>query len=134
MRYWSSLPHRDIAETRDWLDRMIASPPEFSDDFVVEHRGQVIGKAGCYRLPEIGFIFHPACWGQGFAREALSAVIDRVFRVFPIGAIEADVDPRNAACLRLLNHLGFREHGRAERTFKLGEEWCDSLYLALPRP
>ena len=133
MRYWSTLPHAEIGETRDWLAGMIAAPPALSDDFVVEHRGQVIGKAGCFRLPEIGFIFHPSAWGQGFAREALSAVIDRVFERFPLDAIEADVDPRNAASLRLLGRLGFRETGRAERTYKLGAEWCDSIYLSLAR-
>ena len=48
--------------------------------------------------------------------------------------LTADVDPRNAASLRVLGKLGFVETGRAERTFLLGDEWCDSVYLALPRP
>jgi len=59
MRYWSSLPHASLAESRTWLDGMIAAPPEESCDFVIEHDGRVIGKAGCFRLPEIGFILHP---------------------------------------------------------------------------
>jgi len=54
MRYWSSPPHADREETRAWLERMIASPPETSDDFVVEFEGNVIGKAGCWKVPEIG--------------------------------------------------------------------------------
>ena len=109
----------------------IAAPPDASDDFIVEHRGRLIGKAGCWRLPEIGFIFVPAAWGQGFAFEALSAVIGRVFARFPIPALRADVDPRNGASLRLLGRLGFREVARAERTWKIGDEWCDSVYLEL---
>jgi [ribosomal protein S5]-alanine N-acetyltransferase len=134
MRYWSTLPHDRLEQTRAWLDGMIAAPPDASDDFIVEHCGRVIGKAGCWRLPEIGFIFHPDCWGQGFASEALTAVIDRVFAGFPIPAIRADVDPRNRASLRLLSRLGFREVGRAQRTWKIGDEWCDSAYLELARP
>jgi [ribosomal protein S5]-alanine N-acetyltransferase len=134
MRYWSTPPHRDLGETRDWLAAMIAASPQESDDFVVEHGGGVIGKAGCWRLPEIGFILRPDHWGRGLAREALGAVIARVFATFPIPAIEADVDPRNHASLRLLKGLGFGETGRAARTWKVGEEWCDSIYLALPRP
>ena len=31
-------------------------------------------------------------------------------------------------------HLSFVETGRAERTFLIGDEWCDSIYMALPRP
>ena len=134
MRFWSSAPHVALAETREWLERMLAAPDSESDDFIVEHEGRVIGKAGCWRVPVIGFILHPLYWGRGFAAEALSAVIAHTFGRFPIPAITADVDPRNARSLELLKRLGFGETGRAERTYLIGEEWCDSIYLALPRP
>lgn len=39
MRYWDSLPHREIAETRGWLARLVAAPPGGSDDFVIERDG-----------------------------------------------------------------------------------------------
>ena len=134
MRFWSTPSHRDLAETEAWLASMMAPPPGASDDYVVEHQGQVIGKAGCWRLPEIGFILHPDYWGRGLAREALAAIIPRLFARFPIPAITADVDPRNLACLALLKRLGFAETGRAARTWQVGETWCDSVYLALARP
>lgn len=134
MRYWSSPPHGDLEQTREWLGNMIAAPADESCDFVIEFEGAVVGKAGCWRLPEIGYILHPDVWGRGLALEALSAVIPQVFATFPIPAITADVDPRNAASLRLLGRLGFTETHRAARTWLVGEEWCDSVYLALARP
>lgn len=134
MRYWSTPPHSDLEQTRVWLDGMIAADPGESSDFVVEYEGQVIGKAGCWRLPEIGFILHPDHWSKGLAREALSAVIPHVFAGFTIDAILADVDPRNTGCLKLLAGLGFGEVRRTERTWLVGDEWCDSVYLTLPRP
>lgn len=134
MRYWSTLPHAGLDETRDFLDTMMAVPADRGDDFIVEYRGMVIGKVGLHRFPEIGYIFHPAAWGLGYASEALAPVIDRAFRVFGLPAIEADVDPRNDASLRLLHRLGFEETHRAERTWEIGEDWCDSVYLALKRP
>ena len=132
-RYWSTPPHGTLAETEQWLDSMIASPPQDSDDFVIELDGRVIGKAGCWRLPEIGFILRPDCWGRGLAREALDAIIPLLFERHAIAAITADVDPRNQASLALLKGLGFEETGRAARTWLVGETWCDSIYLALPR-
>jgi ribosomal-protein-alanine N-acetyltransferase len=129
MRYWSTAPHGDIEQTRAWLADMIAALPGESDDFVVEFEGRVIGKAGCWRIPEIGFILHPDAWGQGLAREAVAAAIDHAFAAFPIATILADVDPRNAASLALLAALGFKEAGRARRTFKIAGEWFDSVYL-----
>jgi RimJ/RimL family protein N-acetyltransferase len=133
MRYWSSLPHASLAESRTWLDGMIAAPPGESCDFVIEQDGRVIGKAGCFRLPEIGFILHPDFWGKGFAQEAVAGVIAYAFKHFPIPSLFADVDPRNVASLGLLGRLGFVETGRAERTYRIGEEWCDSVYLTLFR-
>ncbi len=135
MRYWSTPPHTDIAQTRGWLERMIDSRPEECDDFLVEFEGAVIGKAGCWKVPEIGFIFHPRAWGKGVGREAVTAVIGRTFAHFAaIEAIEAEADPRNAACLALLAKLGFHELRRQARTAFIGDEWVDSVYLALPRP
>jgi ribosomal-protein-alanine N-acetyltransferase len=134
MRYWDSLPHDDIGQTRRWLAGMVAFSPADTDDFVLEHEGRAIGKAGCWRLGEIGFILHPDHWGKGLAHEALSAALPHIFARLPIDRLEADVDPRNVAALRLLARLEFREVRRAERTVKLGNEWCDSVYLELRRP
>ena len=134
MRYWSSLPHNDPDQTADWLASMIASPPDQSDDFIIERDGAVIGKAGCWRLPAVGYILHPDHWGLGLATEALSAAIAHVFTTFEVRELTADVDPRNSGSLAVLARLGFRETHRAERTWLIGEDWCDSVYLALPRP
>ncbi len=133
MRFWSTPPHVDLDQTRAWLADMIAADPALSDDFVIERDGQVIGKAGCWRLPEVGYILHPDHWGQGLAREALIAAIAHVFENFPLPALEADVDPRNTRSLALLQRLGFLETGRAERTIQVAGEWCDSVYLSLSR-
>ncbi len=134
MRYWSTPPHCSVEETRLWLDSMIEEAPGERDDFIVEHEGRVVGKAGCWRLPEIGFILHPDVWGRGLAREALAAIIPYLFDLYPIPRIVADVDPRNLASLGLLTGLGFEETGHAKGTWQIGEESCDSIYLALPRP
>lgn len=133
MRYWSTLPHTSIEESRAWLESMIDAPPDESDDFIVEQDGSVIGKAGFWRFPEIGYILHPDAWGKGLATEALSAVIAHGFETRNLEVIKADVDPRNHASLRLLQKLGFVETGRASSTILIGDEWCDSVYLVLER-
>jgi ribosomal-protein-alanine N-acetyltransferase len=134
MRYWDRLPHTDAEQTRAWLAGMVGFDPSETDDFIVERQGRAIGKAGCWRPGEIGFILHSDHWGLGLGREALAAVIPHIFASLPLDRLEADVDPRNAAALRLLGHFGFREFARAERTVRLGDEWCDSVYLELRRP
>jgi ribosomal-protein-alanine N-acetyltransferase len=131
MTYWSSLPHENVDQSRDWLAKMIAVHLPKGEDLIIERDGEVIGKAGLWQFPEIGFILHPKHWGRGYAQEALSLVIDRGFGVHGLAKIEADVDPRNLASLKLLRRLGFQETGRKERTWLIGDQWCDSVYLAL---
>ena len=134
MRYWSSLAHSGLDETREWLGSMIGGDRNGTSDFIVELDGEVIGKAGCYQLPEIGYILHPDHWGKGYAKEALAAVIEHIFGCFDIPALRADIDPRNKPSIRLLERLGFTPCGSASRTWQIGDEWCDSVYYELKRP
>jgi [ribosomal protein S5]-alanine N-acetyltransferase len=129
--YWYEPPHSSVQQSRDWLTSMMQIEEQAGEDFIVEHQGRVIGKAGFHAFPVIGFILHPNWWGQGFAREALAAVIERAFGVHRLEFIDADVDPRNERSLRLLKSLNFKEVGRAERTWKVAGLWCDSIYLRL---
>ena len=131
-RWWSTPPHETLNETRVWLDSMIANGPD-QPDFVIERDGMVIGKAGFWKLPEVGYILHPDHWGQGFAGEAVEAAIGHVFAIRDIEELTADVDPENAASIRLLERLGFIRTGFAERTWNIAGEWKDSLYYGLSR-
>lgn len=131
MAYWSTPPHQDLAETQRWVASMTGIKSSEGEDFVIEADGLLIGKAGLYRFPEIGFILHPDAWGRGYAREALDIVLGRAFAVHGLPRVEADVDPRNERSLRLLTGLGFQETRRASRTWNVGGEWCDSVYLQL---
>ena len=50
MRYWSQEAHRDLAETDDFLARMMARN-HLGHDFVMELDGRTIGKAGPMPCP-----------------------------------------------------------------------------------
>lgn len=132
MRYWSRPEHETLAETREWLDDMVACRAD-SDEFVLVRDGRVIGKAGAWQLPEVGFILHPDHWRIGLASEALAAVIPYLFATHDVAALTAEVDPRNAGSLRVLARFGFAETHRAKRTLLWRDEWCDSVYVALSR-
>ena len=131
MAYWSTPPHETAAQTRDWLAAMAATGPDEGDDFIIEYQGRAIGKAGFYRFPDIGYIIEPELWGQGIVAEALAPLIARAFTLYGQERLTADVDPRNTASIRLLEKLGFAETHRAERTWQIAGQWCDSVYFAL---
>ncbi len=127
-RYWSTPPHRSLDETACWLDSMIAGS---GDDYVITLEGRVIGKAGLYRDPDVGFILHPDFTGKGYGIEAVHAVVRRALFDRELPHVAADVDPDNAASLKLLDRLGFVETGRARGTWQVGDRLCDSVYLAV---
>lgn len=133
IRFWSTPPHADREDTRRFLADMIAAPVGTSDEFVVEWQGQVIGKLGVWRVPEVGFFLSRTHWGRGLATEALVAFVRHAFAA---GAdhLTADVDPANAASLAVLTKAGFRETARASRTLQIGDDWFDGVYLRLDRP
>jgi [ribosomal protein S5]-alanine N-acetyltransferase len=134
MRYWSTAPHTSLEETRAWLDSMLATPPELGEDFVIEKDGAAVGKVGCFRLPDVGFILKRELWGQGLAEEALRAFLAHLFATRSLEAVHADVDPSNERCLKLLARVGFERTGEAQRTYCIRGIWTDSVYLVRRRP
>jgi RimJ/RimL family protein N-acetyltransferase len=134
MRFWAHPEHETPQRTAEYLARMITNNANGGDDFVIELEGRVIGKAGMWRVPEVGFLLHPDHWGKGYAREVMVAIIEHLFTWHDADHLTAEVDPRNAASLGLLARLGFQETHRATRTMQWRDEWCDSVYLRLPRP
>ena len=140
MRWWSRPPLGSLDETRAYLSTPHGSEWRW---WAITRTGEdrAVGwvSAGEKRqggVTEIGYILAVEAQGQGIAREAVIAVIDRLFaegqrRVF------ADTDPDNTASNRLLETLGFRREGllRAEWETHIGvrdsviwgllrEEWC----------
>ena len=133
MRYWSHGPHADLARTREWLDSMIDAPAEASEDFIITLDGEVIGKIGAWRLPEIGFIIRSDHWGRGLAAEAMRAFLNQVFEVRGVDHLVADTDPRNTGSLRLLEDHGFEKTGYGKGAWTTHIGVCDSVYLRLER-
>ncbi|MCL3861158.1 GNAT family N-acetyltransferase [Actinotalea sp. K2] len=63
---------------------------------------------------ELGYVFHPYHWGQGYATEACQALLDAVF---DDGAhrVVAHCDPANLRSWALLERLGMRREGHSLR-------------------
>ena len=58
--------------------------------------------------PDIGFAFLPPFWGQGYALESSSAVMNYSREVLGLNNIAAITTPTNEPSIKLLEKLGFR--------------------------
>jgi RimJ/RimL family protein N-acetyltransferase len=65
-----------------------------------------------HKRGEIGFFFRRDRWGQGFAREAVNALVGYAFGPLKLERLEARVHAANHPAKTLLVRLGFLPEGR----------------------
>lgn len=116
MRWWSHPPHSSLDETRAALAKRIDDPAWRAWAITLTADDTAIGSLGAHekrqgRVVEIGYALARSHWGRGYAREAVSRLIDLLLREEGHRRVFADTDPENAASNRLLESLGFVREG-----------------------
>jgi RimJ/RimL family protein N-acetyltransferase len=83
--------------------------------FLIVRSGTIVGACGVAvadpNAPELGYWLGVPHWGQGFATEALHAVIDFAFSEFEHTALHAGARVTNPASRRVLEKCGFQWTG-----------------------
>jgi RimJ/RimL family protein N-acetyltransferase len=127
------------AQTRAWIEGILARPPETGTVLAVEHGGEVIGNVNVVvdpdnRQGEIGFVFHPDHQGHGYATEAARALIDHAFEHYGLHRVYGRLEPRNLASARVLEKLGMRREAHLiENEWIKGEWQSEAIYALLAR-
>ncbi len=120
MRWWSSGPHRTLAETQDYV-RANATEDKYRTWAITEDGGEALGWvcliAGRKDVVEIGYNLRRSHWRKGYVGEAVRRIIAHGFADLGLRRITADTDPDNAGSNALLEKLGFQREGY------LREEW-----------
>lgn len=83
------------------------------------------------RQAEVGIALTPEFQGQGYAAEALSALIDYLLLALGKHRVFGSVDPRNLRCVRLLQRVGMRKEGHFVQSLWFRGEWVDDLIFAV---
>ena len=92
--------------------------------------GEVIGELVVHlswegRCAEIGYTFHPAHWGNGFAVEATSALVAYLFDYPEITRVFGMLHPDNTASAQVLERVGMLHEGHTRNSFWVGDENSD---------
>ncbi len=120
-RYMSWPTHRALTETRAFVE---ASDRAWSKDgtgpYLVWTRGEVLlGGTGLdLETPhraETGYVFARDAWGQGYATEAVEAVVALAFQTPSLRRVHARCHPQNKASVRVLEKSGFTREGLLRR-------------------
>ena len=145
MRFCSCPPFDDVARARKLLDEIhecFAKRSLFQ--WGVELRDEqdpsenvVIGTCTLAYIDlsngraELGYALHSDHWGRGLMREAVTALIDFAFARLGLRRLEADVDPRHARSIGLLEKLGFVREGFLRERWNVNGEIQDALFYGL---
>jgi [ribosomal protein S5]-alanine N-acetyltransferase len=95
---------------RQWLGRVMVITDEHGDR-------HVIGSVGFHGPPdaegraEIGYRVEPGYRRQGYAREAIAALLDWAHQTHGVTRFLASISPTNEPSLRLAEGFGFRQIG-----------------------
>ncbi|WP_067176122.1 GNAT family N-acetyltransferase [Microtetraspora niveoalba] len=86
-----------------------------------------------HRQGEIGFAFHPAHHGRGYATEASGELLRLGFADLGLHRIYARCDSRNTASSRVMERLGMRREAHLVENEIFKGEWSDELVYGMLR-
>ena len=142
MRYWSRVPMADRSEA---VAQLAANRRGFDERthlcwaIATRDDDALIGTATLFAFRidqgrcEIGYALSSSHWGRGYAREALTLVVDHAFDALGMNRIEADIDPRNQGSIALVERLGFEREGLLRERWRVGGQVQDSAIYGLLR-
>jgi [ribosomal protein S5]-alanine N-acetyltransferase len=140
MQYWSCHPFQSVDQASILIERIgevLHSGKGIEWAIALKGKNTLIGK--CRFNPwhrehcraEISYILSREYWGQGIAKEALSAMMTYGFKYMELHSIEAQVTPGNYASIQLLEKLGFVLEGHLRESFLVEDKFVDSLIYSL---
>ena len=126
-------------ETKDFLRTFcVERTPPGACATVRKDSGRVIGYLLCKQIDapgiyELGWVFHRSIWRQGYAYEAVSALMDHLFRGQSAHKVMAETEDA-VRSLGLMEKLGLRREG-VFRRHCLGADgqWHDLYWYGLLR-
>jgi RimJ/RimL family protein N-acetyltransferase len=84
-----------------------------------------------HRTAEVGYVFHPAYTGNGYATEAAHGLLHVAFDRLGLHRVTARVDARNAASARVLDRLGMRREAHLLQNEWFKGAWADEDDFAI---
>ena len=120
MEYFGVEPYKDEKQAREeveWFLKIWREDTGTRWIVSLKEDDALVGEIGFYdykkkhRKAEIGYKLARRHWRKGYMSEALTAMLDYIYSETDVNRVQALVDPRNPASLRLLEKHGFRREG-----------------------
>lgn len=107
--------------------------------FYLEQQGSPERLIGCVGLNEViwgafhnaflGYKMDAECRNRGYMTDAVKLVVQYAFGQLGLHRLEANIMPRNAASLRVVEKNGFVPEGLARKYLKVNGVWEDHVHM-----
>ena len=135
-------PHPNVEHTRNYIDYLqdrYRDGKYYDWAIVLKSSGKMIGTCGFsainaeHRSAEVGYVLNPAFRGQGYAGEALSAVLEFAFRRMQLNRVEAKCVAENESSERVMQKVGMTFEGIARSALFIKGQYRDIKIYSLLR-
>ena len=142
MLYYGMEPFTEEKQSRDEIEWFLKIWREGTGTrWVITLKGEddLIGEIGFYeykkkhRRAEIGYKLSRSHWMKGYMTEALVGMLDYMYGNLELNRVQALVDPRNEASLRLIERQGFQRDGLLRSYEYERGAYVDLIMLSLLR-
>ncbi|HET7563045.1 MAG TPA: GNAT family protein [Rhodanobacteraceae bacterium] len=129
-----------LAEARRFIETQLDVAPDTTGTWWqrairLRDSGELIGDLGLHFVDadtvELGISLAPAQQHHGYARDTLELALDFVFGGLRKHRVIASVDPRNVACLGLMERVGMRREAHFRASLRDGDGWADDVVFAM---
>lgn len=84
-----------------------------------------------YKMGKLFYNLLPNFWGQGYATEAVNALLHFAFTELNLHRMEAGCAVDNLASIRVLEKVGMQREGRRRKVLPLRDGWSDNFEFAI---
>ena len=143
MKYLDRVPAKTLDDANEFIGKIIEQ--EKTNDAItwaitMKDEPALIGTICFWNIlkehyrAEIGYLLHPEYWGKGLMQEAFSEVINYGFKVMDLHSIEANVNPKNNASIKLLEKNNFTREAYFKENYFYNGKFLDTAIYSLLAP
>ena len=140
LQYLDKAPAKSIDEATAFIERIKKDQQSNNGilwGITLKDDPTLIGTIGFWRIEkehyrvEIGYQLHPEEQGKGLMQEAIQEVLQYGFATMKLHSVEANVNPSNAASIKLLEKNGFVREGYFRENYYYDGKFLDSAIYSL---
>jgi RimJ/RimL family protein N-acetyltransferase len=119
-----------LAHDGDGIVYAVELPDSAGGRRVIGHVSLILKNAAWAKF-EMGWVFHPAVHGRGYATEATTRLLELCFDTLGGHRVFAQLDARNEASARLCEIIGMQREALLRETEISDGEWADTAVYAI---